>query len=448
MNKEIMEKGEGFSSAGRSETVEKLENKEFDLFLNGCGIREAITALYASAAGLRVLLMTDGDFHQNLYPLASEENALVQSGETRKLLSLFRENSAHLMFPDEFLCLSQARGVRRSLQTFFDRKRERISLGDVNRYEPLLKVGELNSVHLDREYKLDPVRLLMAILKKASELGAIVLNHLKLESEEQGRIRLKDCLTGWEGELSAKTVKSFAPIGSEDAANELHLYVSNHKFRLKRSLNVEFDDTNVRAVRQQDYYHMIVSGGAETREERQKLALNCLNGVLPEVEPLTFEDIQRSFEVEYHPQNELGNCLVEVQGFFKQMFDINRSRFRELVGQTPLAGANFDGETAIHELIHYGDQRYDEAKQTGISALDFKPVFYRYGSDIEWLTEEAYQLCRQIPNPRLLWKYVEAKYLIENEMVCHVQDLEQRAAANIITREEMEELKAMGFPLF
>ncbi|GAP69691.1 hypothetical protein BA6E_121141 [Bacteroidales bacterium 6E] len=53
---------------------------------------------------------------------------------------------------------------------------------------------------------------------------------------------------------------------------------------------------------------------------------------------------------------------------------------------------------------------FDISKQTGISFLEFRELFYRYGTAMDGMTEHAYQLMNQTRDHSIIWKEVTEKY--------------------------------------
>lgn len=69
-------------------------------------------------------------------------------------------------------------------------------------------------------------------------------------------------------------------------------------------------------------------------------------------------------------------------------------------------------------LQHECDEKYDLAKQTGISFLDFSRIFYRYRKAIDHMIDSAYNLMNQSRDPKLIWEIVEKEFLdAENEVI-------------------------------
>ncbi len=57
-----------------------------------------------------------------------------------------------------------------------------------------------------------------------------------------------------------------------------------------------------------------------------------------------------------------------------------------------------------------GLEKFDLAKQTGISYDQFIALFHRYGKGIDEMTETAYLLLNEIRDPREIWKQAETKF--------------------------------------
>ena len=52
-------------------------------------------------------------------------------------------------------------------------------------------------------------------------------------------------------------------------------------------------------------------------------------------------------------------------------------------------------------------EKFDLAKQTGISYSEFKKLFYRYGTGIDEMIEYAYDTMNEIRDAEKIWDYVE-----------------------------------------
>lgn len=71
-------------------------------------------------------------------------------------------------------------------------------------------------------------------------------------------------------------------------------------------------------------------------------------------------------------------------------------------------------ETSLEDIYERCLEKFDLAKQTGISYADFKIIFHRYGKAIDEMTEDAYTLMNEFRDPEKIWnlaeKNVQKKY--------------------------------------
>jgi glycerol-3-phosphate dehydrogenase len=71
--------------------------------------------------------------------------------------------------------------------------------------------------------------------------------------------------------------------------------------------------------------------------------------------------------------------------------------------------------------MEYVDEKYDQAKQILNSPTYFKKLFYRYGSDIEMITERAYEYWNKTKNSEYSWLKAEIWFAIRYEF-CRTAD--------------------------
>jgi hypothetical protein len=60
-------------------------------------------------------------------------------------------------------------------------------------------------------------------------------------------------------------------------------------------------------------------------------------------------------------------------------------------------------------------EKFDLAKQTGISYANFKVIFHRYGTAVDEMTEDAYILMNEFRDPEKIWNLAEKNYQKMNE---------------------------------
>jgi glycerol-3-phosphate dehydrogenase len=72
--------------------------------------------------------------------------------------------------------------------------------------------------------------------------------------------------------------------------------------------------------------------------------------------------------------------------------------------------------------MEIADEKYDMAKQILKSPVYFKKLFYRYGSEIEKITERAYENWNKTKNSNYSWLKAEIEYSVENEFCKNAND--------------------------
>jgi len=97
--------------------------------------------------------------------------------------------------------------------------------------------------------------------------------------------------------------------------------------------------------------------------------------------------------------------------------NLNKPNSKSSTKKITLSGSNFDNCPSVDQLIEVADEKCDIAKQTGIQAEEFKPLFYRYGTNIDIIIEKAYELMNAERDPELLWLKAELWYAVNYEMV-------------------------------
>jgi glycerol-3-phosphate dehydrogenase len=66
--------------------------------------------------------------------------------------------------------------------------------------------------------------------------------------------------------------------------------------------------------------------------------------------------------------------------------------------------------------------KYDEAKQTGISVTEFKKLFYRYGMNIDAVTDKAYDFYNESKDHLSAWLKAEIWYCVNHEACTSLAD--------------------------
>ncbi len=226
--------GQSFAIAHRRDALAALATERFDLVIIGGGITGAGLAREAALAGLRVALLERDDFASGT---SSRSSRLVHGG-VRYLehghLSLVFESSRerrvllriapHLVRPLAFTW-PVYRGARvprwkvraglalyDALSLYRNRRHESLSAADVRSTEPALLGDGLTGGARYWDAATDDARLTLASAIAASELGAVVVNHMAIHGamrNNAGRlsgVRAVDQLSGQSLVVQARVV--------------------------------------------------------------------------------------------------------------------------------------------------------------------------------------------------------------------------------------------------
>ena len=277
------------SALQRQQTIEELQDREYDLLVIGGGITGCGIALDAIARGLSVALVEMQDFAAGT---SSRSTKLVHGGlrylkqfeikevaELGKERAIVYENGPHVTTPVWMLLPFHKGGTFGKYSTnlglrVYDflagvkraERRYMLSTDQTIEKEPLVKTKGLLGGGMYVEYRTDDARLTIEVAKAAIERGATLLNYIKAENflyNEQQKISgivATDLLTNHPIEIRAKAVVNAAgpwvddvrTIEGKQAGKHLilskgvHIVFDESKFPLKQA--VYFDTPDGRMV--------------------------------------------------------------------------------------------------------------------------------------------------------------------------------------------------------
>ncbi|MFJ7699862.1 glycerol-3-phosphate dehydrogenase/oxidase [Lysinibacillus fusiformis] len=277
------------SALQRQQTIEELQDREYDLLVIGGGITGCGIALDAIARGLSVALVEMQDFAAGT---SSRSTKLVHGGlrylkqfeikevaELGKERAIVYENGPHVTTPVWMLLPFHKGGTFGKYSTnlglrVYDflagvkraERRYMLSTDQTIEKEPLVKTKGLLGGGMYVEYRTDDARLTIEVAKAAIERGATLLNYIKAENflyNEQQKISgivATDLLTNHSIEIRAKAVVNAAgpwvddvrTIEGKQAGKHLilskgvHIVFDESKFPLKQA--VYFDTPDGRMV--------------------------------------------------------------------------------------------------------------------------------------------------------------------------------------------------------
>ncbi|ADI26375.1 glycerol-3-phosphate dehydrogenase/oxidase [Geobacillus sp. C56-T3] len=335
-----------FSSKHRSDVLQAMSEKQYDLLIIGGGITGSGIALDAISRGMTVALVEMQDFaagtssrstklvHGGLRYLKQFEVKLV--AEVGRERAIVYENGPHVTTPEWMLLPIYRGGTFGKWSTsiglwLYDRlagvkQSERRTMLDARQTlekEPLLKRDGLIGGGYYVEYRTDDARLTIEVIKKAVELGVDAVNYVKAEQflyDERGRItgaRCRDLLGGRVYDIRAKKVVNAAgpwvdALRDKDGSKTgkrlqltkgVHIVIDQKRFPLKQAVYFDTPDGRMVFAIPRDgktyvgttdtFYDDDPAHPAMTEEDRDYL-LQAIHYMFPSV-GVTADDVESSW---------------------------------------------------------------------------------------------------------------------------------------------------------
>lgn len=277
-----------FSSLDRNERIHKVQEQAFDLLVIGGGITGSGIALDATTRGMKTALVEMQDFaagtssrstklvHGGLRYLKQFEVGMV--AEVGKERAIVYENGPHVTTPEWMLLPFYSGGTFGKFTTsiglrIYDylagvKRKERRTMQTVEetiKKEPLVKRKDLMGGGYYVEYRTDDARLTIEVAKRASELGAELLNYAKVVdfTYENGKVTgavVENILTKQSFTIKAKKVINASgpwveTLLQKDGSKKgetlhltkgVHIVIDQSRFPLKQA--VYFDTPDGRMV--------------------------------------------------------------------------------------------------------------------------------------------------------------------------------------------------------
>ena len=367
-----------------------------------------------------------------------------------------------------------------------EERKKILSRQETIQLEPLLESEKLKAGALYFEYKTDDSRLTIEVMKKAIEYGAHAINYAMVTDfiYENGHVigvKVKDTTDDSEFEVFGHYIVNATGIWIDELRKKdnslfgkrlhitkgIHIVVPHELLPINHSLY--FDVGDGRMVFAIPRYDKVYIGTTDTdykgdldnpditRQDVDYL-VNAVKFIFPGVD-LSYDDVISAWSglrplihqdgkspSELSRRDEIfvsesglisiaGGKLTGYRVMAKKVVDLVRRLMIKERGvdigkcktqNIKASGGEFDFEYNPQWLMDYADSKYDEAKQTGISIQQFKTLFYRYGTNIDLVTEKAYNYYNQTRDTDTAWLFAQLAYAIENEMTWTVSDFFMR----------------------
>ncbi|WP_374723010.1 glycerol-3-phosphate dehydrogenase/oxidase [Peribacillus tepidiphilus] len=334
-----------FSNTNRKQSIKKMKDTEYDLFIIGGGITGSGIALDAVTRGMKVGLAEMQDFAAGT---SSRSTKLVHGGlrylkqfevkmvaEVGKERAIVYENGPHVTTPEWMLLPFHKGGTFGAFSTsiglrVYDflagvKKNERrvmLSREEVLKKEPLIKKEGLKGGGYYVEYRTDDARLTIEVAKRAAEFGADLLNYTKVvgftyENGKVNGVELQDVLTGEIFTVRAKKVVNAAgpwvdTLREKDSSKNgkslrltkgVHLVIDQSRFPLKQAVYFDTPDGRMVFAIPRDgkayvgttdtFYEEDPVHPTMTSEDREYI-INSINFMFPDAK-ITEKDIESSW---------------------------------------------------------------------------------------------------------------------------------------------------------
>ncbi len=349
--------------------------------------------------------------------------------------------------------------------------------------EPLLESDILRGGVLYYEYKTIDSRLTVEVMKKAVELGGLALNYagvqdLVYEGGKLTGVKVFDKILNKTFLIKAKYIVNATGIWVDELRRKdnslkgkhlhitkgIHIVIPREKIPLNHSIyfDVPSDGRMVFAIPKWDKIYI---GTTDTDYNKDldnpdieyqdvKYLIDAANFIMPSanlsvddvvsawsgLRPLIHEEgkspseLSRKDEI-FVSQSGLisiaGGKLTGYRLMAKKVVDLLRKEILKTekrdIGKCKtenikLSGGDFPFVYEAHKLIDYADSKYDEARETGISVKEFKKLFYRYGTNIDKITDKAYEIYNKTKDTALAWLEAELWYLANYESIWKLTD--------------------------
>lgn len=495
-----------FSCKERSDIIHRLSQGEFDILVLGGGITGAGIALDAAARGLKVALIEKHDFafgtssrstkliHGGLRYLKQLQFGLVKEvGRERRTVY---QNALHLVRPQKMLLPivkggSLGKWSMKVALNLYDRlagvehHEKHLILNKQNTFlsEPLLNHSQTLGSGLYYEYRTDDNRLVIEIMKKAVEMGALSLNYVSFKQflYEQDKISGGEFSTDGDQSITIKArvvINATGPwvdgIRQQDRkevftkklflSKGVHLTVSRTKLPLRQSVyfDVHQDKRMIFAVPRDNVVYIgttdtaypgLPENPAIDSQDVQYL-LNAVNHLFPEaklttsdvlsgwagVRPLIYEEgklpsqMSRKDEVMTSKSGLIsiaGGKLTGYRLMAEKVVDkaVEYLSAQESYKRKTKIGPGFSANIKVCGVEYRTEMELQKAREEFVAQAkimqfpeeEMTKLFYRYGSNTEIVLahNNSHKLT---PDQILNMLYAECWYAIHYEMCTCLTD--------------------------
>lgn len=435
-----------------------FETMDFDLIIIGNGLQAALILAQATSKGLKTALISDKDCAEPI----NQSPFIVVDPISNYLFSQFpfhtnlikslKKSFAHLFIYSDSSHYSKINFVEKLIVKiigFF--LKMKIS------YQPKNQILKLPNISFS-SHKFSTIRISLALLKEAVKEGATIYHHTNtvfagLDENRNYRIQLTDKKGNRRTNISCKNILTFNMnyqhqyLQSDKLADKnlsyFYFTYPSQKLDIQKNLIYTNKNESLNIIPWFDIVYFEYANqkaGCLTIDNAIQLikdkfvdfqidkSLVLTSGVYKmssysenrnKIQLVYFND-EKQINYKYKPviqwfdySDRICNQIVKQIKKGKQSTSI--------IGKTLFPGSNLPDTSNPLRIMEYADEKYDQARQILKSPLYFKKLFYRYGTEVEKITEKAYQYWNETKNSQYSWLKAEIAYCMEHEF-CQAPD--------------------------
>ncbi|TKG93447.1 hypothetical protein EYV94_17010 [Puteibacter caeruleilacunae] len=386
------------------------QNKQYDLIISGEGLSSIILAFVAFTNDINALwIASDQSFKNRMvrymntdfYPTSITQLSLAK--DAYREFKTIRDCCPHLILPRKVAAFNTSnfsRIIQLGLGLNLD---EKVNAFETIRLEDFAQVDckSYEEGKVVPEFRIDQERFAIEIKKLCCQEGSCVV---MADQEED--------------------VKGLLWYEASEAIDQANCYeMVDLKPAFSNDLRIDDGNNAVHIIPGED--HVLVY--ATTKKDGNLLSVNkvqeCLDGFFKEpvklkriekdsIDNVAINSIQCEHVMKVVDQG-IGTVLKHVEQARKMMKKVLGLKELKMVEKFPCAAYEFTGD--YRSLSEVCDEKFDIAKQTGIAYSDFAKLFYLYGSQVDWMTDQAYEMMSQTRDAEVIWKKVENDFLDQYE---------------------------------
>jgi hypothetical protein len=409
--------------------MHKNFNSEYDIIIIGTGLFSTELALQLTQTKLKILLIFQQDFNTN------NENVLVDLSNFSKISEqkYFYKKFTHSLIPIKLFTLKKENLLKYflfNIKSIFSKKLIRRKAFSI--IEKSIILASNTTIKTKNNFKLNYSRLCIDTVKTAQKRGIHVLNYSKINKIDKNIITLEN-----KKKINTKIVINTDINFAEETIINLVKIIKSNSFSIpKQTLNISnpISIKNKNIIDIIPYFsEVIINSKNNLTEESILRNINKTLGI----------NINKNAIIIKHSTNNYSSELLEDKKNILNIFESDYTKYEEKINLilkklsiyfnfNPLQykqftlSTNFIDFTEQYQLIRLVEEKYLQIQETGISPNEFTVLFYRYGKDIDFLNDKAYDFYNDKKTRKHAWLYAELSYSVNFEFVKTIDDFVKR----------------------